>query len=143
MQQVSTRTFSPRDQNLRKHVYQYILPCLFLVGTGTPLGASTQRHDDSAPVTGANTPQPSISIPTVNTTPSLSDAQIRNKIREAVISDNTLTEYAQRVMIDSVNGEVTLHGAVYTEQEKDSIAQKAAAVVGSDHVINNLRLLRS
>jgi len=61
-----------------------------------------------------------------------SDLKITQQIRQSVMSDKTLSSYAHNAKIVAVNGTVTLNGVVQTEAERNSIAQKAEQVVGSD-----------
>jgi osmotically-inducible protein OsmY len=69
-----------------------------------------------------------------------SDLKITQQIRRSVMDDKSLSTYGHNAKIVSVNGTVTLNGVVQTEAEKTSIAQKAAQVVGSDHVVNKLKV---
>jgi hyperosmotically inducible protein len=56
------------------------------------------------------------------------------------MKDKSLSTYAHNVKIISVNGMVTLKGPVRTEEDKQSIAAKAADVVGADKVTNELEV---
>ena len=68
-----------------------------------------------------------------------SDRMITKKIRQALIADKSLSMYGHNVKIIAQNGSVTLKGPVHSEEEKQSIASKAAEVVGSpDKVTNQL-----
>jgi len=61
------------------------------------------------------------------------------KIRQALIADKSLSTYGHNVKIITRNGAVTLKGPVHSEDEKQSIASKAAEVAGSpDKVTNQL-----
>lgn len=70
----------------------------------------------------------------------MSDLQITQKIRRSVMADKSLSTYAHNAKIVSVNGIVTLNGVVHSEAEKSNIAQKAAAVAGSAHVVNDIKV---
>jgi len=50
------------------------------------------------------------------------------------------SSYAHNVKIVSQNGMVTLKGPVRSEEDKQSIAAKAAEVVGADKVTNQLEV---
>jgi hyperosmotically inducible protein len=68
-----------------------------------------------------------------------SDRMTTKKIRQALMADKSLSTYAHNVKIITQDGVVTLKGPVNSEEEKQSIASKAAEVVGSpDKVTNQL-----
>jgi len=69
-----------------------------------------------------------------------SDREITQQIRQAVMEDSSLSSYAHNVKIVSQNGMVTLKGPVRSEEDKQSIAAKAAEVVGADKVTNQLEV---
>jgi len=71
-----------------------------------------------------------------------SDREITQQIRQAVMKDSSLSSssYAHNVKIVSQNGMVTLKGPVRSEEDKQSIAAKAAEVVGADKVTNQLEV---
>ncbi len=69
-----------------------------------------------------------------------SDRTLTQKIRKSVVSDDSLSTYAHNIKIVSVNGTVTLNGVVRSEKEKNSVAMKAVAVAGKDHVVNELKI---
>ena len=68
-----------------------------------------------------------------------SDRMLTKKVRQALIADKSLSTYAHNVKIIAQNGNVTLKGPVNSEEEKQSIASKAAEVAGGpDKVTNDL-----
>ena len=67
-----------------------------------------------------------------------SDREIARKIRRAVVADSSLSTYAHNVKIIAISGAVTLKGPVKSDEEKQSIAAKAAEVVGKDKVTDQL-----
>jgi hyperosmotically inducible periplasmic protein len=67
-----------------------------------------------------------------------SDVDITAEIRKSVVADNSLSTYAHNVKIITKNGAVTLKGPVHSEEEKQTIAAKAADVVGQGKVTNQL-----
>lgn len=69
-----------------------------------------------------------------------SDLKITQQIRRSVMADKGLSTYAHNIKIVSVNGTVTLNGVVHGEAEKAQIAQKAADIVGRDHVVNEIKV---
>jgi hyperosmotically inducible protein len=50
-----------------------------------------------------------------------SDREIAQKIRRALMADNTLSTYAHNVKTVAQNGQVTLKGPVRTDDEKQSV----------------------
>jgi hyperosmotically inducible protein len=68
-----------------------------------------------------------------------SDRMLTKKIRQAIISDKSLSTYGHNVKIITKDGSVTLKGPVQSEEEKQSIASKTESIVGSpDKVTNQL-----
>lgn len=68
----------------------------------------------------------------------MSDIDVTAKIRRSVVADKSLSTYGHNVKIIMRHGAVTLKGPVHSEQEKQAIAEKAAAVVGQDKVTDQL-----
>jgi hyperosmotically inducible protein len=68
----------------------------------------------------------------------LTDRELTQKIRKAVIADKSLSTYAHNVKIISQNGSVTLKGPVKSDDEKKSIVAKAGEIAGSDKVTDEL-----
>ena len=65
------------------------------------------------------------------------DRMLTKKIRQELIADKSLSTYGHNVKIIAQNGMVTLKGPVHSEEEKQTIASKAAEVAGSPDKINN------
>lgn len=64
---------------------------------------------------------------------------ITASIRRAVMDDDALSTGAKNVtIVTDDTGTVTLSGDVDSQAEKDSISEKAAAVVGMGRVVNDL-----
>lgn len=68
----------------------------------------------------------------------LSDWEITRRVRLSIVGDQTLSTAAHNVRITSKNGKVTLKGGVTSETEKLAVGVKAAELVGTDNVKNNL-----
>jgi osmotically-inducible protein OsmY len=68
------------------------------------------------------------------------DRGISQNIRKAIMADESLSVTAKNIKIITVNGVVTLRGPVNSEQERDSIAEKARAVGGVQSVVNQLEV---
>ncbi len=67
-----------------------------------------------------------------------SDRDLTKKIRQSIMADKSLSTYGHNVKIITQNGAVTLKGPVHSDEEKQTIAAKAADVVGQDKVTNQL-----
>jgi hyperosmotically inducible protein len=66
-----------------------------------------------------------------------SDRNITRQIRQSVVADKSLSMYAHNVNIITRHGVVTLKGPVKSDDEKQSIASKAEAVVGSGSMVKD------
>jgi osmotically-inducible protein OsmY len=71
-----------------------------------------------------------------------SDVELTRKIREGVVSDDSLSLMAHNVKIISVDGVVTLRGPVENEAERERIASLAEKSAGSGKVRNHLEVAR-
>ncbi|HLV87915.1 MAG TPA: BON domain-containing protein [Candidatus Sulfotelmatobacter sp.] len=69
-----------------------------------------------------------------------SDRDITQQIRQSIIKDKSLSEYAHNVKIVTQNGQVTLKGPVRSEDEKRAIEAKAAEVAGDGKVTSELNI---
>jgi hyperosmotically inducible protein len=69
-----------------------------------------------------------------------SDRAITQKIRKAVHDDTSLSSYAHNIKIITQDGKVTLRGPVRSEEEKNNVQLKAAAVVKDENVTNQLEV---
>ena len=67
-----------------------------------------------------------------------SDREITQKIRQSIMADKSLSTYAHNVKIITQDGQVTLKGPVQDQNEKETIASKAADVAGTGKVNNQL-----
>ena len=67
-----------------------------------------------------------------------SDRDLTKKIRRAIVEDKSLSTYAHNIKVIARNGTVTLKGPVHTEEEKTTIAAKAAEIAGRDNVKNEI-----
>jgi hyperosmotically inducible periplasmic protein len=72
-----------------------------------------------------------------------SDLQLMKEIRRAVVKDKSLSTYAHNVKIVAKNGKVTLRGPVKSDEEKQSIEQKAVEIAGSGNVSNEISVAAS
>ncbi len=115
---------------------------ILCVGGGS-IGVNAQETQSGQPTTTA--PDNSRHNKAHRTTPTadqqsehVSDRTLTQNIRKALIADKSLSTYGHNVKIITLNGAVTLKGPVHSEEEKQSIAAKAAEVAGADKVTNNL-----
>jgi hyperosmotically inducible periplasmic protein len=101
---------------------------------------ATRPQDPQAPPdnTVHNRNQPPPTADQQNTNPE--DRATTQKIRKAIHDDSSLSSYAHNVKIITQNGKVTLRGPVRSEEEKNNIQSKAAAVAGDENVINHLKV---
>ena len=67
-----------------------------------------------------------------------SDRALSQQVRKAIMQDKSMSTYAHNVKVVTQNGQVTLSGPVRTDDEKQTIVQKAAAVAGQDHVVDQI-----
>ena len=67
-----------------------------------------------------------------------SDRDITAQIRRSIVKDKTLSTYGHNVKIVTKDGAVTLKGPVHSDDEKQNIEAKAAAIAGKDKVTDQL-----
>ncbi|OJV08120.1 MAG: hypothetical protein BGO14_01490 [Chlamydiales bacterium 38-26] len=79
----------------------------------------------------------------LNQSESDADRKITQKIRQAIMADDTLSTNAKNIKIITINGVVTLRGPVANSQEKDAIARKVTAIPGIIKVDNQLDVTRN
>ena len=68
------------------------------------------------------------------------DLALVQRIRQAVVKDDSLSMNAKNVKIIVREGKVQLRGPVETPQEKDAIAAKAGQIAGKNNVDNQLEV---
>ena len=68
------------------------------------------------------------------------DRDLTQKVRQALMSDKSLSTYAHNVKVIAQDGMVTLKGPVRSEAEKKTIEAKATEVAGAGHVTNQLTI---
>jgi osmotically-inducible protein OsmY len=67
-----------------------------------------------------------------------SDRDLTQKIRKSIVADKSLSSAAHNVKVVVRGGQVTLAGAVKSDDEKKSIEAKAAEAAGAGNVTDNL-----
>lgn len=68
----------------------------------------------------------------------VSDRELMQKIRKAIMDDQSLSTYAHNVKVIARNGKVTLKGPVNSVEEKQSVSQKATDLAGAGNVMNQI-----
>lgn len=68
------------------------------------------------------------------------DRSLTQKIRQSLVDDSALSTNAQNVKVITQNGKVTLRGVVASQEEKDSVAEKARAIPGVLECDNQLEV---
>ena len=68
------------------------------------------------------------------------DIEITQKIRQAVVNDESLSINAQNVKIITIDRVVTLKGPVKSKEEKMVIEEKAAQIIGKENVRNEIEI---
>jgi len=71
------------------------------------------------------------------------DRKITQKIRQAIIKNKTISQYAHNIKIITVNGAVTLKGPVRTEKEKKIVEKAATQVAGKGNVTSEIEVAPS
>jgi sporulation protein YlmC with PRC-barrel domain/osmotically-inducible protein OsmY len=66
-----------------------------------------------------------------------SDRRMSQQLKSQLANDSALSTAASNVKVSAANGRITLRGTVASEQEKQSIAQKAQEIVGSSDKVDN------
>ena len=69
------------------------------------------------------------------------DRTLTQRIRQAVVADDSLSTTAHNVKIITVNGVATLRGPVKSAKEKATIDAKAQQIAGATKVKNHLEII--
>ena len=69
------------------------------------------------------------------------DRTLTQKVRQAVMADDSLSTTAHNIKIISVNGVVTLRGPVNSAKEKANIDAKAQQIAGATKIDNQLEIV--
>jgi len=70
----------------------------------------------------------------------VSDRDLTQKIRRALMQDKSLSSYAHNVKVIAQGGQVTLKGPVRSDVEKQTVEAKAIEVAGAGHVTNQISI---
>src|SRR5438552_3131867 len=69
-----------------------------------------------------------------------SDRELARQIRRAIVKDKSLSTYAHNIKVIAQDGMVTLKGPVNTQEEKQAIEAKAAAIAGQGKITNEIEV---
>ena len=118
-----------------------MVSCALLLFCATPvvIRAHGQSSAQTAPDNSARNKDHATTATADQQSANKLDRDITRDIRQAIVADKSLSTYAHNVKIITQNGAVTLKGPVNSDEEKQTVASKAAEVVGgSDKVTNQL-----
>lgn len=113
--------------------------CGFLLAAPIPWPQDTQQTAQDNTKQNQDQTKPTADQQKMNST----DRAITQKIRKAIHEDKGLSTYAHNIKIITRDGKVTLRGPVRSEDEKNNVEAKAAAVVGQDNVTNHIEVAAS
>jgi osmotically-inducible protein OsmY len=68
------------------------------------------------------------------------DLKISRELRQSIVKDHDMSTDAKNIKIITIDGRVTLRGPVSTEQEKTTIAARAADIAGPANVHDELEV---
>ena len=69
-----------------------------------------------------------------------SDRELARQIRRAIVKDKSLSTYAHNIKVIAQDGMVTLKGPVNTQEEKQAVEAKAAAIAGQGKITNEIEV---
>ena len=98
---------------------------------------STSGSDVRTPDTGYG---PSSTMGVRTNVSGLTDRDVAQRVRTSIRGDSTLPPSAQHVKVRVSQGRVRLRGKVPSQSDKDMIGSKAAEIVGSGNVDNELNV---
>jgi hyperosmotically inducible periplasmic protein len=126
---------------MKKHLFILSSLCLVLSACANDNRTNTPPDADN---TGRNVrDRNDQALTSGNQSESEGDRTITQKIRQAIVDDDSLSTNAKNVKIITVNGVVTLRGPVNNDRERNEIANKARAVSGVKNVDNQLEIVRN
>ena len=125
---------------IRRPFRTAVATCALLLVSGAPTALHAQDQSTTPSSTAPdNSGKNKAHAKTADQQPeNTSDRDITKKIRRSIVADKSLSTYGHNVKIITQSGAVTLKGPVHSDEEKQTIAAKAAEVVGQDKVTNQL-----
>ena len=128
--------------NIKRSMWTFLI-LSSLLGAGSLFGQQSSDQDGSAPAdnTKVNQRDRNQNEPTADQQKNnLSDRDITEQVRRAIMKDRSLSSYAHNVKIITQNGQVTLKGPVRSDDEKRAIEAKATEIVGEGKVTSELEV---
>ena len=71
------------------------------------------------------------------------DRKTTQEVRKSIVADKELSTYAHNVKVITQHGQLTLRGPVRSQQEKETVESKAAAIAGKEHVTSHIDVVPS
>jgi osmotically-inducible protein OsmY len=99
-------------------------------GTSSGMTGSTGTHSDSSSMSSMNKDIASTDA----------DKRLNSQIRQSMNADTSLANVGQNIHFSTQDGEVTLHGSVASETEKNQIEQKVKQLSDVKSVQNELEV---
>jgi hyperosmotically inducible protein len=111
---------------------------MLAIGSSSSLRAAPQSSPPAADNTKANEANRTTTADQAKN--DVSDRDLMQRIRKAVMDEKSLSTYAHNVKIISKNGKVTLKGPVRSDEEKRIVEEKATEVAGSGNVNSEITI---
>jgi hyperosmotically inducible periplasmic protein len=134
------------EENMKKPILILPITLLVLGGVGGPLSAKNAMADPPAAGTPADNTGKNVRDQSGSTkTPfdqseSETDRTLTQRVRQAVVADDSLSTNAKNIKIITVNGMVTLRGPVKSDEERQRVVAKAQQIAGEKNVDNQLEI---
>lgn len=116
------------------------LPMLAGAADPSTQGEAAQTAPDN---TGRNVRDRGDTLTSGDQSETAADRELTQKIRKAVVADDSLSMNAHNVKIITVNGVVTLRGPVNSNEERKTIATIAGRLAGAEKVQDHLEVASS
>ena len=101
---------------------------------------STPDPGTPADNTAVNTRDRNNTLTPLDQGASEADRTLTQKVRQAVVAEDSLSTAAHNIKIITVNGMVTLRGPVNSKQEKNTIHTRAVEIAGATQVDDQLEV---
>lgn len=98
-----------------------------LIGVLVVVSAACGEPDGPAPVVVQQSDEPA-------------DLGLAQRVRQALMTDESLSTEARNVEVVGAKGGVTLRGPVRSEAERDAVVKRAQQIAGVTNVVNHLEL---
>lgn len=115
---------------------------LTFIACDRPSNPNTSAHDNDNTAKNARDSDMKTTTPG-DQSESEADRTITQKIRQAIVSDDSLSTNGKNVKVITIKGVVTLRGPVASPEEKNTIANKVKNVPGVSRVDNQLEVVRN